>query len=82
MDYRIFSFLGTSMENFVKTIKFWYWERKHPVSKSRHLKDYEEIALRHDIEVRRVYHLAHGYRSQTHNESRAVDELIQRGILR
>lgn len=67
--------------NIINSIREYFWLKRHPLSKSSHLKDYIEIAVKFDIPVERVYLLAHGSRVRNLHEQLVMQELKYRGII-
>jgi len=65
-----------------KYIKLWSWERRHPLNKSRHLKDYVEISKIYGLSVQCVHRIAHGFHPENIIEHHVMNELIERGIIR
>jgi len=67
--------------NIFNTIKRYLWELRHPLFKSQHLNEYEEIASHFQIPAKRVYRIAHGSRPKYYIEQLVLQELISRGIV-
>ncbi len=65
----------------IKKLKLLHWELLHPISRSSHMKDYEEIATKYSITARRVYLLAHGMHAESRMDERVLRDLMYRGII-